>query len=120
MCEEIKLDFVVKKRRCEELKLEVETKGKECQRLVDEVVNLIKELEKCQDELKIRIKFGGCIDALDKMLRKQKLNKDTTSLGCDASQCSTNGETSKKEIKFVASRKEDNRKIFIVRNAPRM
>lgn len=112
MCEGIKLDFFVKKISCEELKLEVETKGKECQRLEDEVVNLKKELEKWQDEIKIRIKFGGCTNYLDKMLSKQKLNKDTTGLGCDVGQCSTRGETSKKEIKFVASIQEDNRKIF--------
>ncbi|XP_059068331.1 uncharacterized protein LOC131858879 [Cryptomeria japonica] len=101
MCEGVKSDFDAKKRRGEELEIEVETKGKECQRLEDEVEILREELEKCQEELKMRIKYGNSIEALDKMFRNEKHSKDTEGVGYDFGQFSTSKDTSKKEIHFV-------------------
>ncbi|XP_059066138.1 uncharacterized protein LOC131857504 [Cryptomeria japonica] len=114
MCEGIKSDFYIKKRRCVELELEVGTKGKECQKLEDEVVNLKKELEKCQEDLKLRMKYEGSISALNKMLNQQKKNKDSTGLGCEVGQCSTSGETYKGEINFVSSSQDGNGNTFTV------
>lgn len=76
-------------------------------------------MKKFQDELKVRIKFGGKTNALDKMLSKHTLNKDTIGLGCDVGQCSTSGEETKKEIHFVYSSDNGNRQTFIIRNALR-
>lgn len=100
-------------------KSDLENKEKEYQRMEEEIVNLRKEFEKCKDELKVRIKYEGSTDALDKMLNKQKHSKDTEGVGFDADQCSTSKDSSNKEIHFVSSSENDNRQTFIARNAPR-
>lgn len=73
-------------------------KEKENQDLEAKIVNLGKELEKSKDELKVRSKYEGSREALDKMLRKQKQSKDTGGLGFEEGQSSNNKDTSGKEI----------------------
>lgn len=70
-------------------KSDLENKEKEYQKMEEEIMNLRKELEKCKDELKVRIKYEGNTDALDKMLSKQKHYKETKGVGFEAGQCST-------------------------------
>lgn len=69
---ESKSDLDIKICRCKDLASKLEAKDKECQRQNDEVKNLKKDLEKYQDELKVRIRYGGSTEALDKMLSHQK------------------------------------------------
>lgn len=102
------------KRMFEVTKLDLENKEKEYQKIEEEFVNLKKKLEKCKDELKLRIKYEGSIDALDKMLNKKKYSKDIEGVGFDASQCSTNKDSTNKEIHFVSSSKNENKQTFTI------
>lgn len=81
--------------------------------------NLKKDLEKHQDELKVRIWYDGSIEALYRMLSKQKNSKDTRGLGFDTGECSIRKNVSNKEIQFVTSSENDKGKNFTVKNASR-
>lgn len=90
-------------RMYEVTKLDLERKDKEHQKLEEDLGNLRKELEKCKDEFKVRIKYEGSTDSLDKMLSKQKHSKDIEGVGFDFGHCSTSRNSLNKEIQFVSS-----------------
>lgn len=77
-------------------------------------MNLRKELGKCKDELKMRIKYEGNIDALDKILRKQKNSKEIEGVGFDIGQCTKGEDSSSKEIHFTSSSENGNKQTFRV------
>lgn len=111
---EFRSDLDTNRCRCKVLEQEVETKEKECHALKDEVVKLTVELEKCQDELKLRKKYNGGTEALDKMLSQQKHSKDNGGLGCGTGECSTSKETSQEDIQFVSSNGKGKGQTFTV------
>lgn len=53
------------------------------------------------------------------MLNKQKHSKNTRGIRCDASKCSTRKDSSNKEILFISSSDDGDKKTFVVRSAPR-
>lgn len=57
---------------------------------------------KRKDELKMRRKFEGSTEALDKMLSNQKNSKDNGFLGFEEGNSSNIKETSSKEIQFIS------------------
>lgn len=66
-------------------------------------MKLRKELEESKDEIKVRRKYEGNTEALDKMLRKQKQSKDTGGLGLEEGQSYNRKDTSSKVIQFTSS-----------------
>lgn len=110
---------VTKELWCEDLASRLEVKNEEYQRLLGEMEVLQIDLEKCKDELKVRIRFDGSSDALDKMLKNQKHAKDTIGLGSGAGKCSTNKNVPQNDILFVSSNEVNKGQTFTVKNAPR-
>lgn len=78
------------------------------------IVKLRKELEESKEEIKIRSRYEGNTEALEKMLSKQKKSKDTGSLGFEEGQSSTHKDKSSKEIMFTSSIKGEEKKTFTV------
>ncbi|XP_059073373.1 uncharacterized protein LOC131874146 [Cryptomeria japonica] len=79
-CNDLESELDAQKKICQKLQQKVETKGNECHNLKDEVSKLTLELEKCQHELKLRKKYDGGTEALDKMSSQQKNSKDNGGL----------------------------------------
>ncbi|XP_059066136.1 uncharacterized protein LOC131857502 [Cryptomeria japonica] len=69
------------KRMYEVTKSDLQNKEKAYQKMEEEIVNLRKEIKKHKDELKMRIKYEGNTDALDKILNKEKHSKEIEGVG---------------------------------------
>lgn len=80
----------------------------------EELVNLRKELEKNKDELNMRIKYGGNTEALDKMLSKQKHNRDINGVVFENGQRSNSKGSSGKEIHFTSLSASEVKQTFKV------
>lgn len=111
---DLKLQLEETKRICEATTLEVTKKEKEHQELEEKIIKLKKELEERKEEIKIRSKYEGNTEALDKMLSKQNQSKDTGGLGFEEGQSSTQKDKSNKEIMFTSSIQGEGNKTFIV------